>query len=229
MPGDQPFKWSWDQPIELLCLEIGVDAWPRILASAADDDPVPDGPTTPVHVDDPAFRFAVADPLVEQIMLALRDEMPLAARTPSSVVASSLADSLQTALVAHLAHPEGAVFKNRGGDGVFKGGLVDWRLQRVIDHIEKHLAEDIPLSRLAALAGLSEHHFAAAFRQTIGGPPYRYVIKRRIAQAQLMLRSDRTVSVITVARALGFTTGTHFATVFRKITGMTPTAYRDGA
>lgn len=108
-----------------------------------------------------------------------------------------------------------------------RGGLVGWRLRRVLEYLEDHLAEDISMTELSVVSGLSPHHFGATFCKTMGEPPHRYLIGRRIARAQALFQRNRSLSVIDVAMAVGFTASTHFATVFRKATGQSPMAYRD--
>src|SRR5215204_2309824 len=42
---------------------------------------------------------------------------------------------------------------------VYKGGLPKYRLKRVLDYIADNLAEDLSLSQLAGVAGMSPHYF----------------------------------------------------------------------
>ena len=48
---------------------------------------------------------------------------------------------------------------------VYRGGLAGYRLNRVLEHMEEHLADDLSLAELAAVADMSAHHFAEMFRQ----------------------------------------------------------------
>ena len=94
-----------------------------------------------------------------------------------------------------------------------------------LDYIEAHLGEDTSLRQLAELVRLSPDHFAALFRQSIGLPPHRYVLERRIVRAKELLAGDR-LTLAEIGYALGYTSQPHFITMFRKLTGMTPGAYR---
>jgi AraC family transcriptional regulator len=76
---------------------------------------------------------------------------------------------------------------NNGGaahEPMVHGGLAVWQQKRVADYIEEHLADDVPLATLARLAQLSPYHFSRAFRQSLGMPPHRYHISRRIELAK---------------------------------------------
>jgi len=60
-----------------------------------------------------------------------------------------------------------------------RGGLSPALTHRICKYIESHLAERISLEALASMAGLSTHHFARAFRQSLGAPPHGYLLRRR--------------------------------------------------
>ena len=66
----------------------------------------------------------------------------------------------------------------------YRGGLPGHRLKRVLDHIGDNLAEDLNLSQLAAVAGMSPHYFAELFKKSMGHAPHRYVLLQRIERAQ---------------------------------------------
>lgn len=105
------------------------------------------------------------------------------------------------------------------------GGLGALRLRRVTDYIEAHLAEDVSLRDLAAVAGLSTHHFGEAFKTSSGTTPHRYLIERRIHRAkELLLGTDH--SIVEIALAVGFASHSHFTDNFRKLTGITPSRFR---
>jgi AraC-like DNA-binding protein len=106
-----------------------------------------------------------------------------------------------------------------------RGGLSGWQRKKVADFIEEHLAEDVRLSVLAGLVDLSPFHFARAFKRSFGVPPHRYHIGRRIERAKALL-AEEARSVTAVALALGFAETSSFSATFRKVTGVSPSAYR---
>jgi transcriptional regulator GlxA family with amidase domain len=107
----------------------------------------------------------------------------------------------------------------------WRGGLAPGVLRRVVAEIESRLAEKIETAELAALAGLSECHFSRAFGQSVGMPPHRYVMTRRIAVgAGLVERTERAFTDI--ALSVGFSDHSHFTRMFVRMTGETPRAYR---
>jgi AraC family transcriptional regulator len=107
----------------------------------------------------------------------------------------------------------------------FQGGLPPARLRRVEAFLMEHLADDIGLDDLAAIADLSAKHFARAFRQSTGLPPHRWLIERRIDRAKALL-SFGDDSLADVAVTCGFADQSHFTAAFRKIVGTTPGSFR---
>ncbi len=99
------------------------------------------------------------------------------------------------------------------------------RLRRVIEHMRAHMDERLSLAQLAALGGLSQSQFARAFREATGQPPHNYLIGLRIEKARELLEHT-SLPIIEVGMQCGFELPNHFATMFRKTTGMSPRAWR---
>ena len=106
-----------------------------------------------------------------------------------------------------------------------RGGLAPARANRVCEYIDSHLQENIALEVLAGIAQLSVHHFARAFRQTLGIPPHNYIVQRRVERAQQMLRNTE-LPLSEIAIVAGFTDQSHLARHFRTITGVSPSLAR---
>lgn len=131
-------------------------------------------------------------------------------------------EGLATALAVHLLRHYGQM---RRTPGLARGGIAPARLRRVLEYMDQHLTENIPLANLATLSGLAFHHFAHAFKDSMGVSPHRFLIERRVARARLLL-ADSHLSVAEVALMLGFADQSHFTEHFRRLTGITPARYR---
>ena len=105
------------------------------------------------------------------------------------------------------------------------GGLAAWQRRKAVAYIEEHLAEPISLEALARLVGLSACYFCRAFRQSLGIPPQRYQLSQRIERAKTLL-AKRAASVTDVGLTVGYNDTSAFCTAFRRLTGLTPSAYR---
>ncbi len=126
------------------------------------------------------------------------------------------------AIAVHLARNYTVLSDEARGE---TSALPGFKLRRVTDWMEEHLAEEFSLARLAEQAGMSEFHFNRLFKRATGVPPSRYQIKLRMNTARRLLR-ETTKRVITIANEVGYSTPSHFAQLFRKETGLAPRDYR---
>jgi AraC-like DNA-binding protein len=105
------------------------------------------------------------------------------------------------------------------------GGLAAWQRRKAVAYIEERVAEPISLAALAQLVGLSACYFCRAFRQSFGMPPQRYQLTQRVERAKALL-AKHAASVTDVGLAVGYNDASAFCTAFRRVTGLTPSAYR---
>jgi AraC family transcriptional regulator len=98
-------------------------------------------------------------------------------------------------------------------------------VRRIRDFVESSLADDLDVPALAAVAGLSDAHFARAFAATVGVAPYHYVMRRRLARARALIERTRR-STHAIALEVGFTSPSHFTARFRREFGVVPSALR---
>ena len=96
---------------------------------------------------------------------------------------------------------------------------------RVLDYMNCHLADNIGLAELAALAGCSLQHFKRAFRASAGMPPHRFLLALRIKRAQALLAENK-LALAQIALECGFSNQPHFTTAFRRHTGFSPARWR---
>jgi len=162
-------------------------------------------------------RAGFQDPLLAQLGFALWRELE-----QHGAGGRLYAQTAARLLAVHLVRHYSAV---RTATGEPARRLTPQQLSRVIDFIQTHLDQDLPLDALAQQAGFSAYHFARLFRQTTGTSPHQFVLRRRIEHAQQLL-GRRDGSLTEIALACGFASQSHFTQVFKRQLGLTPRAYR---
>jgi len=103
--------------------------------------------------------------------------------------------------------------------------LASWRVQRALRYMSESATERPLMRDVAEHVGLSTDHFVRAFAATTGKTPFQWQSEARIEESKRLL-ADTNVPITEVALYLGFASSAHFATRFKQIVGLTPSAWR---
>ncbi|MDX1776282.1 MAG: helix-turn-helix domain-containing protein [Desulfobulbales bacterium] len=98
-------------------------------------------------------------------------------------------------------------------------------ISNVVLYMEKNLAKDLNLEKLAKKAAMSKHHFCRVFKKHTGTTPIHFLTCKRIEKAKLLLL-DESLTIANVISAVGFHDQSNFIKNFKKIEGVTPSLYR---
>ena len=161
------------------------------------------------------------------------------ARTVSNMHAShpeSFASLFEKLLLAWQTRPCGFVYRM---DSLFLSILeqierqskemhtdsLEFRIQHSVDIIHENIANSsFSIDALANETGYCVSYFRRIFREQIGVSPKEYLINLRIRHAIALLESGY-YSVEQVAELSGFAYAKYFSTIFKRITGKTPSSY----
>lgn len=160
------------------------------------------------------------DPLLEQLVLSLDGvvrEWEPAART--------YADQLCALVAAQLARRHRAGNAQVPEEPPAPAALSDHQFARVRELMAERLGEPLGLADLADASGLSVSRFARRFKARTGLPPHRYLLRLRVEQAGLLLRTG-TEPIADIAARCGFSHQEHLTRVLRSHLGTTPAALR---
>jgi AraC family transcriptional regulator len=162
-------------------------------------------------------RWHGPDPVLRSLLMKLRAEI-----RSGFTAGPLLAEHLCTRLAAELIqrYSIGKLKLNQ-----YKGGLPGTKVKQVIDYIEAYLHLDLTTDEIARIAGLSKYHLGKAFNTSTGMTLHSFVLARRMRQSrELLVNSDLPLAHI--ADAVGFSSQSHFTTVFLERTGVTPGRFR---
>lgn len=205
-PAGQTISASWDKTLDNMGFFLEPDF---VIRTAVENHFLPN------------FEFVEVqrknDDLIRNIGLTLLSEAD--SETPSGRLFS---DSLIQTLTLHLL----SNYSTAKPVPQTNGGLSGYRLRRVQEFINENLENDLTLAEIAAVADLSQYHFARAFRKTVGQTTQQYVLQRRIEKAKDLL-ADGDLPIVEVSLRTGFKNQSHFTTLFRKFTTLTPKSWRD--
>jgi len=98
-------------------------------------------------------------------------------------------------------------------------------LLRAKDIVDARYREPLDVPVLAKAAYLSPAHFSREFRRAFGETPHQYLLTRRLERAADLLRSTDH-SVADICFTVGLRSVGSFTTSFRRVYGVSPTAYR---
>ena len=103
--------------------------------------------------------------------------------------------------------------------------LTDRRLGAALAAIHERPSAHWTLESLSRRAAMGRSAFAEQFRKTVSLTPLQYVTLWRVNHAKLLLVESR-LSLEQIAERVGYDPGSSFSRAFKKITGMSPGAYR---
>lgn len=209
VPRGEPSRWLWSEPWEALQIALP----PEKLAATPGN--AGEGARDCISL---VAGVAVSDPLLHQLALALLAE--LRGGPPfGQFYVESLSQMLVMQVLRHHIRRTESSSRTRG--------LSAATLGLVLDHIGDNLAQDLSLTTIAALAGISPFHFARRFREATGCSLHDYVREQRLAEARRLLpRKD--LSIAAVAALTGFADQSHLSREFRRRFGVTPGSLRRG-
>lgn len=163
-------------------------------------------------------RFAILDPLLEQLALtiagALRD---------GTVRDGLYVDTLAQMIAVHLARHHSA--QSLPAQRQTVDTVSTWKIRRLIDFIEENLDRDLSLEALAAEVNISPLYLPRAFKAAVGQSTHQYVLRRRIERARTLL-GNSDMPIAEIALCSGFSSQSHLSNWFLRFVGVSPAVYR---
>ena len=98
--------------------------------------------------------------------------------------------------------------------------------QDICDYISWHVVDNLKVSQVATYFGYNEKYLTTFFKQRSGISLKQYILQIKMERAKADL-SETTEPVSQIAFRLGFSDAHNFSNAFRKVTGLSPSEYRD--
>ncbi|MGI5997219.1 MAG: helix-turn-helix domain-containing protein [Lutispora sp.] len=98
-------------------------------------------------------------------------------------------------------------------------------IKKVIDYMNEHYANSFSCDELSSLINMDKFRFIRAFKKQMDKTPYEYLLDLKIEKAKKMLKG-KDYSITEISMMCGFSSHSHFTTIFKKKTGLSPTEYR---
>jgi AraC family transcriptional regulator len=163
-------------------------------------------------------RFAMTDPLLEQLAIAITASLREGTAQDGLYV-----DSLAQMIAAHLARHHCS--RSKPLRSLAAQRISSWKVRRLLDYIEGNLGGDLSLEAMAAEVEVSPLYLARAFKTAVGQSPHQYVLRRRLERAKELLRGT-DCPIVDVALASGFSSQSHLSNWFLRQVGVSPAVYR---
>lgn len=119
-----------------------------------------------------------------------------------------------------------------GGSGMddATADILVHRIRRVLADPQYYLSSDFSLRQLAQLVGSNTAYVSQTINTSTGRSFKELLGVKRVAEAcRLLTEGSPDMTIETVANTVGFKSRTAFAAVFKQITGLTPTEFRNAA
>ena len=102
-----------------------------------------------------------------------------------------------------------------------------FRINRVIDYIDRNIERSFTLDELAQVANFSKYHFNRIFHSFIGEALFQFIQRLRIEKAAFLLLANPGKSVTEIAYECGFSNSAVFARSFKEHFNMTASLWRN--
>ncbi len=102
-----------------------------------------------------------------------------------------------------------------------------WRdpVEEAKQYVDEHVGREVSLEEVAQLLGLNPSYFSQLFKQTTGETFVQYRIKRKMERAKVLLQQPH-YRITDISYEVGYADHPHFTKTFKKVTGYSPSEYR---
>lgn len=164
------------------------------------------------HSYNPVLYFSSDKPAAEHILMALRE-----LSQDYAGIHNMLANALLNMVYIKLQK------RQRSNDLTRQNS--EELIQNITAYLDEHFTEPVSLPELGSRFHMSHYYLSHVFKSETGLSPMKYVLHRKIGEAQNLLMNT-TQPLGEIGERLGFSDSCHFSSMFKKYIGITPSKYR---
>ena len=98
-------------------------------------------------------------------------------------------------------------------------------MDKILEYLHNNFNDPLSLSRIAAAHNMSQSNFSLTFKRHVGVTFSDYVLRLRMEKAKELLRQNK-YKIHMVAQMVGYEDFGYFGKLFKRYTGMQPSAYQ---
>jgi len=99
-------------------------------------------------------------------------------------------------------------------------------IQKTVENMHQNYNQKWSINDFAKLCNLSEYYFIHLFKEFTGMPPIQYLTNIRIDKAKELLLNS-SLSIHEISYIVGYNNPLYFSRLFKKVTGVSATSYRN--
>lgn len=100
------------------------------------------------------------------------------------------------------------------------------KLDEIIRYMELHMSENVALEDISEHISLSPQYICRLFKDYLRTRPFEYLLNLRISKSKEML-VETDLNISEISRNVGFSDTSYFAAAFKKVSGYTPTEFKE--
>ncbi len=99
-------------------------------------------------------------------------------------------------------------------------------IKPAIKYLTENYNTDISYVNLAQICNISPHYFCKQFKRLTGKSVISYINELRISQSKFLMRNTK-YSITEIAFTVGYNDANYYSRIFKKVTGISPTQFRE--
>lgn len=156
-------------------------------------------------------------PKPEKVAVLMKQLQDMAKRQYPSIALDSMTTSIITELYGQLSLLLPIDLQTRNQKQIYFD---------IIDYIKTNISRNVKIAEIAHHFGYNEKYLSHRFAEITGVSLKQYILQTKVDTANFML-TDTNKSIADIARELGFSDSHNFTRAYKKLTGLSPSEYRN--